>query len=155
MLRSYLRTFRIRFVCFPISFSGTFSSSNFFSANIFAPSPSSSSSMSSKSITLFAAPVPPWACWPSSSPSITSRPSLSPSRSRIFYCLFPSGLMVSTQPSSASFSNSSALSAWNFCKSAILFSHGTPLVTRNCLSGGRFLFVSFGPAPCHLNNNDD
>ena len=50
-----------------------------------------------------------------------------------------SGLVVSTHPSPASFSKSSALSSWYFYNSLTLFSHGTPLVTRYYLSSAKCL----------------
>jgi len=61
-----------------------------------------------------------------------------------------SGLIVSTHPSSASISSSAALSAWNFYKSANLFAHGTPLVTKYCLSGGKFLLLKLLSPVSHL-----
>lgn len=144
MLKSYFLTLRMSPPCLTSS-SGCFSSSYFFSANMLAPS-SSSSSISSKS--RMAAP-PAAGFWLLSS-TTSSPPSAKSSKSKVSACFFPSGLIVSTQPSSASLSSSLALSAWNFWRSAILFSHGTPLVTKNYLSGGRFLLVCWVEAPYHL-----
>ena len=68
--------------------------------------------------------------WPSPSSSIST--TFSPP----FVPLF-SGFVVSTQPSPASFSKSSALSSWYYYNSLTLFSHGTPFVTKYCISGSR------------------
>ena len=109
-------------------------------------SPSLRSSISNTSS--FSSPVPAalTTCYCAS-------PSPSSSISRIYYSSwlpFFSGFFVSTQPSSRSTSRLSALSSWNFLSSLILFSHGTPLVTKYYLSFGRFLFIRPSLPASHL-----
>ena len=110
---------------------------------------SSLSLMSSKSNTssslLSSAFLSGMTCIPSSSSSMSTIWSYAS------FLFIVSGFFVSTQPSSTSISNFKFSSSWSAFSSAILFSHGTPLVTKYCFSAGRLLFYRPSFPDSHLN----